>query len=140
MKNLNILKNSGNEKQGQIIEICEIHKFDASGVYMLIFSVDTDQACQFGMFVNNVLDSTAVVGKNSGAGQMVLRHTVELRDGDIVSIRNHMSAMGPVTIPLNQGGLVTGLNTECVLLSVLAISLATHYSGVSPDSKLSSKL
>jgi hypothetical protein len=36
MKNLNILKNSGNEKQGQIIEICEIHKFDASVDYVYI--------------------------------------------------------------------------------------------------------
>ena len=86
-----------------------------AGVYLFVFVVETAQACQFTVFINGVPEQTTTAGINKGANTLQLRQIIELKVGDIVTIRNHTSANGTVVISQNAGGVLTGVNTQLIL-------------------------
>ena len=89
-----------------------------NGVYFIVFIVDTVQACQFAIFVNDVIVPSSIAGKNAGAGQLPIHQLLELRKNDVISCRNFQSAIGAVEVTVNAGGSQPGTNTELVIVKV----------------------
>lgn len=85
------------------------------GLYVLVFSANTQQAVQMAVFVNDVLIPSSVVGKNSGAAQLIIREFLYLNKDDHITVRNFNSAIGTIDIDPNIGGTIAGTNTEIVL-------------------------
>ena len=88
------------------------------GIYVFVFIVNTAQACQFTLFVNGIPDQTTTGGINKGANVLQLRQQVELKAGDVVSVKNHVSAAGTITISQNAGGSLAGNNVELIVSRV----------------------
>lgn len=93
-------------------------KVQKAGVYLFVFVVSTNQACQFTIFVNGVPDTTTTAGINKGANVLQLRQEIELKVGDIVTVVNHTSATGNVKITSNVGGLLPGINAQLLLTKI----------------------
>ena len=93
-------------------------KIKVDGVYLFTFMVETAQACQFTVFVNGVPDQTTTGGVNKGANVLQLKQEIQLKVGDVVSIRNHVSAAGTITVSQSAGGVLVGVNTILILYRV----------------------
>lgn len=74
------------------------------GVYKLFFMTNTNTAGQFAVSVNGVPVETTTQGTSKGANQMSIRAILELKQNDIISIKNHTSANGSVIISEHAGG------------------------------------
>jgi hypothetical protein len=99
-----------------------------AGIYIFVFCVNTSQACQFTVFINGIPDQTTTAGINKGANVLQLRQEIELKVGDIVTIRNHTSATGTVKITQNPGGTLTGINAQLILTRIsLPLSLQENF-------------
>lgn len=85
------------------------------GIYVFVFIVNTSQACQFTLFVNGVPNQSTTAGINKGANVLQLRQQLELKAGDVVNIKNHVSAVGAITISQNAGGTLTGTDVELII-------------------------
>jgi hypothetical protein len=85
------------------------------GIYVFVFIVNTSQACQFTLFVNGVPNQTTTAGINKGANILQLRQQLELKAGDVISVKNHISSAGTITISQNAGGTLTGTNVELIV-------------------------
>ena len=85
------------------------------GIYLLVFAGTTTQACQFTIFVNGIPNQTTTAGINKGANVLHLRQELELKAGDVVSVKNHVSATGTITISNNAGGISSGLNAQLII-------------------------
>ena len=96
-----------------------------SGVYILFFSSQTENASQFTVFVNGVSVPTTCVGTNSGAGQVVSRHMIRLEKNDNVVIRNYISTANSVTLNLYSGGTQPGNDA-----TILLMKIAPHHAPV----------
>ena len=70
-------------------------------IYVFVFIVNTSQACQFTLFVNGVPNQTTTAGINKGANILQLRQQLELKAGDVISVKNHISSAGTITISQN---------------------------------------
>lgn len=86
------------------------------GVYFFCVVLQSSQSCQFSVFVNGVQVASTTTGINKGASVLHMRQLIELKAGNVVSIVNHASAGGTVTISQNSGGTLTGVNAEFILL------------------------
>jgi hypothetical protein len=80
------------------------------GIYKIYFQLTTQTACQFAVTVNGVANETTTVGINKGSGQLTNRSLLALKKGDVLTLRNHSSNVGAVTITTNAGGLATSVN------------------------------
>lgn len=76
------------------------------GVYILFFISTDNEAAQFTIFVNGAPRELTTIGNNSGAGQLISRHMLELKKDDNLVVRNYLSESGAVT----QSELVGGFN------------------------------
>ena len=85
------------------------------GIYVFVFIVNTTQACQFTLFVNGVPNQSTTAGINKGANVLQLRQQLELKAGDVVNVKNHVSAAGTITISQNAGGSLPGNNVEFIV-------------------------
>ena len=88
------------------------------GVYILFFVIDSNQASQFAYFVNGEEMPLTRYGNNSGAGQLVLRTMLKLKENDSVVIRNSRSAIATVSTDLYVGGLLAGNNLTYVMMKI----------------------
>ena len=61
------------------------------GLYFFAYNIQFDQPCQLAVFINNIIDNTAVAGNNSGATTTVGQQLLRLNAGDKVDIRNWKS-------------------------------------------------
>lgn len=86
------------------------------GMYFFAILLESSQSCQFTIFVNGSPVASTTTGINKGASVLQLRQLIELKAGDIVSVRNYTSASGAVTIQQNPGGSLIGIDTEFILL------------------------
>jgi hypothetical protein len=89
-----------------------------SGVYMVFFVINTDQASQFCLFVNGIDRPLYRGGNNSGAGQLVLRSMISLEKNDTLMMRNSISSAPMVTSNLYVGGLNAGNDNTFLLLKI----------------------
>ena len=86
------------------------------GMYFFAVILESVQSCQFTIFVNGSPVTSTTTGINKGASVLQLRQLIELKAGDVVSVRNYTSASGAVTIQQSAGGTLTGINAEFILL------------------------
>jgi hypothetical protein len=89
-----------------------------SGVYSMEFTIGTNKASQFTVFVNGSPITSTTAGINQGAGQLLLRQTLPLNKDDIVSVRNYTSAIGDVLVSANAGGFEVGTDAVFVLYKI----------------------
>jgi len=91
-----------------------------SGMYILAFQIGTTKASQWAIFINGIANNTTTGGINKGAGQLLLLHLLSLNEKDVISIRNHTSAVGSVDIAQNAGGKETG-NDAILIIQRISI-------------------
>jgi hypothetical protein len=89
-----------------------------AGLYIFNFIIESAQACQFTAFVNGVATDTTTVGKNSGAGILVMGNILFLKNGDNLSFRNWASSIGSITSNNSPGGTVSGTNASVMLYRI----------------------
>lgn len=85
-----------------------------SGVYVFFVCINTDNSAQFTFFVNGIAIPTTCIGTNSGAGQLVSRHMLQLNKNDGVVIRNYTSNVPSVYVNIGMGGLQLGNSVVAV--------------------------
>ena len=89
-----------------------------SGIYIIFFVINCDQASQFCLFINGIESPLYRGGNNSGAGQLVLRSMSALQKNDSVMIRNSISSAPMLTSKVNVGGFQTGTSNTFLLLKI----------------------
>jgi hypothetical protein len=94
------------------IQGTEPFRIDEDGIYDVFADVITNEPAQFTMFVNGTPDLTTVAGRDSGSGRCLLRQFVELRRGDLITIRNFESHSGTINTSINAGGELVGQNSQ----------------------------
>lgn len=97
-----------------------------SGIYIIFFIANTDQASQFTVFINGIENFLTTTGNNAGSGQTLFRSMIELTENDTVLIRNWKSASPALDLPLNVGGIQLGNNLTFLLIKIAA-PLNTEY-------------
>ena len=94
------------------------------GIYALFFVALDDESSQFTVFVNGTIRELTTVGTNSGAGQLVSRHLIDLRKDDCILIRNYISSSAAVTANQFAGGLLPGNDLTFKLFKVAPLNVA----------------
>lgn len=90
-------------------------KIKKDGIYDFLFLVESSRASQFTVFVNGVPNLTTTSGISKGANQLYMRNILALNAGDVLSIRNHISAAGDVLITQESGGQLPGVNAVFII-------------------------
>ena len=88
------------------------------GVYILFYVGSVDTAAQFTIFVNGEMIINTCIGTNSGAGQVVARHMLNLKKDDQVVIRNYITAGSAISSLIYSGGLQVGNSSSFVMLKI----------------------
>ena len=75
-------------------------------MYLLNYSLETNEPAQFAVYVNNVVQPDTVTGTNAGSGSLVSNSILKLKKNDSVTVRNYTSSVigGAVTIIQFAGG------------------------------------
>jgi hypothetical protein len=92
-----------------------------SGVYIVFFVCNTDSSAQFTFFVNGLPNPFTCVGSNSGAGQVISRHMIELKKDDYIIVRNYESSNGTVKSQLYDGGILPGNNLTFLMTKIAVL-------------------
>ena len=99
-------------------------RFDApfvvrkSGIYLLFFIICVQQPCQFTLFINGIPNIISTTGNNAGAGQTIFRQIYSLNKDDTLIMRNYESTANSLILPVNVGGLLSGINTTFLLMKI----------------------
>jgi hypothetical protein len=91
------------------------------GIYDVFVDSVTDQAAQYTIFVNKVPDLTTTTGNSSGAGRCIIRQFMKLCKGDVLTINNWKSVVGPVTTSLNPGSIDVSVDVTLLLFKLSPI-------------------
>lgn len=92
------------------------------GYYVISFMVDTNESCQFTVFVNEEAVASTTAGNNAGAGQFISSWILPLRKNDSVNVRNYQSAIGALTIPAQVGGSQMNVNMDVKLFKIAPLN------------------
>jgi hypothetical protein len=92
-----------------------------SGVYIAFFVCNTDSSSQFTFFINGIAEPKTCVGSNSGAGQVISRHMIQLKKDDYILVRNYESTAATIKSQLYDGGLLPGNNLTFLLAKIAAL-------------------
>ena len=88
------------------------------GVYKVFFLATTPTPAQFAFAVNGNPIHNTTQGSSKGAGQITIRSLLELKQGDVVSVLNHVSANGSITINSNAGGSMNNIATILTIFKI----------------------
>jgi hypothetical protein len=88
------------------------------GVYILFFISTDNEAAQFTIFVNGIFKPLTTIGNNSGAGQLISRHMLELKKDDAIVVRNYLSESGAVSQSERVGGFNTISDTTFLIMKI----------------------
>jgi hypothetical protein len=92
-----------------------------NGIYQVVFLANTNTAAQFTFYVNGNPIVETTQGINKGSGQATIRSLLELKQNDILTVRNHTSANGSIVISEHAGGNKLNVNTLCQLIKLAPI-------------------
>jgi hypothetical protein len=109
------------------------------GVYTFVFVAETNEAAQFGLFINGLPIFSAISGSNTGAGQFIMRQIETLQKNDRITIRNFDSAIGTITLNPESGGIVAGTNCELVIQKIASLPNDNYGDSDSEDEKISKR-
>jgi len=93
----------------------------SSGVYIVFFCANTDQAAQYTLFINGIAYMPSTTGTNAGAGQTIFRQLVKLNKDDTLIMRNYSSTSASLTSQMNVGGVQPGNNNVFLVVKVAAL-------------------
>lgn len=93
-------------------------KVKEAGIYEVVFFTETVTASQFAVAINGVAFAPSITGANRGSSVVVIRDILTLNAGDMVSITNHISSAGAVTIVPAPGGSAVGNSASFVLVKL----------------------
>ena len=96
----------------------EMH-IEQSGEYDFYVDIIGNTPSQYTVFVNGNPVNNSISGGDSGSNRTVLRQIVKLYKGDIVTIRNWQSRLGPIVLSGIAGGFFVN---SCATLSVYKLS------------------
>jgi hypothetical protein len=112
------------------------------GVYKIFFLVTTNTAAQFTICVNGVPVDSTTQGTNKGAGQLTVRTLLELKQNDIITVKNYISANGAVVVSEKAGGVNNTISTVLCIFKIANIvkptikpvdcKISEHYKCVYP--------
>jgi hypothetical protein len=88
------------------------------GAYQILFLIESSTSIQMTLFVNGVPIPTTTIGINKGANQLYLHQIMAFKNGDLISLRNHSSNVGPVTISQIAGSSITGINAVFLITRI----------------------
>jgi hypothetical protein len=88
------------------------------GIYIAFFVGAVDSACQFTFFVDGVLRPLTCVGTNSGAGQVVSRHMIDLKKNSHVVVRSYISTANSFKSNLYTGGSDPGNDLTFLMMKI----------------------
>ena len=88
------------------------------GVYIVHCDMIFDQPAQICLYINGVEEMSAIAGRDSGGGKILLNQILALKVGDELEIRNDASYAGTLTTTINAGGIEVGLNAQFLLLKL----------------------
>jgi hypothetical protein len=97
-------------------------RVEEDGIYDLFADVITNEPAQIAVFVNGTPDLTTVSGRDSGASRTLLRQFIELRRGDLISVRNFESHIGTINTTINAGGELVGQNAQFMLFKLTPLA------------------
>jgi hypothetical protein len=110
---LNVNKVSWTPLQPERVTIME------DGVYKVYFLADVVRASQVTICVNNVPVDYTTQGVNRGSSQLSIWTLLELKKDDYITVRNHSSANGAISVFENAGGTK---NSSVVQLQLFKLS------------------
>ena len=105
---------ASNPDQIQILE---------DGIYKVFFVGNTSTAVQFTLCVNGVPYDPSTQGSDKGASQISTRTLLELRKGDNLTVKNHTSTNGQITITTNAGGFQQNVNVLCTIFKIAPLTI-----------------
>jgi hypothetical protein len=108
----NLTWNAGNGSQVVIQQ---------DGIYKVFFFANTVTAGQFAFAVNGIPYELSTQGSNRGAGQITIRTLLELKTGDVLTVKNHTSANGFVALSANNGGPQVSVNAILTVFKLAPI-------------------
>lgn len=88
------------------------------GVYQILFLIESATSIQMALFQNGTPQASTIIGINKGANQLYLHQIMSFKKGDVISLRNHSSNVGAVTISQIAGNSITGINAIFILTRV----------------------
>ena len=88
------------------------------GVYKVFFLANTTTAAQLAFFVNGIAIESSTEGINTGSAQVSLRALLELKNGDMLTVRNHTSANGSIEISEKTGGKQNDVDTILTVIKI----------------------
>jgi hypothetical protein len=97
------------------------------GVYIAFFVGSVDTAAQFTVFLNGTMQPNTCIGTNSGAGQVVARYMLELKQDDQILVRNYITTSNSLNSIVNAGGTQTGNSASFVLLKIAPLHKPKFY-------------
>lgn len=100
-------------------------KIQEDGVYKIFFVANTNTAAQLALAINGVPSETTIQGTNKGATQLSIRTLRELKCGDLLTIRNHTSAVGPVILSAFAGGKQNTISAAFIIIKVAPLDKPT---------------
>lgn len=101
-------------------------KVPQDGVYVVVFLCESTKSSQFAIFTNNTVESTSIVGINKGANQMYIHQNMPFKKGDLISVVNHSSNAGTVTLSETAGGVLQGTNALLLIYRIAPLPCATN--------------
>lgn len=89
-----------------------------NGIYTFAFLAEPDKPSQFTFFINGAPVTSTTQGSNKGASFLMLRQQLELKAGDKVEVRNHISTAGTVTLTPTPGGSAMGQSALLLIYKI----------------------
>ena len=90
-------------------------KIEEDGVYNVYFQLNTQTAVQLAVTVNGIPDENTTQGINKGSGQITGRSLLNLKKGDVLTLRNHSADVGEIEITHYAGGLAMCISAMLML-------------------------
>jgi len=88
-----------------------------SGIFVVFFEINTAEAAQFSVEVNAIIQPYAIISSNSGAGQILVRAFLKLKENDNVVVRNNFSGVS-INSDINDGGTNTGNSSTITIFKI----------------------
>lgn len=93
--------------------------FNQAGTYRIDFSLSATARNEFALFVNNVVNASAIYGSGDVFQQNSGQVIITVLAGDFITIRNHTSLLGTITLQTLAGGTAINVNAS-ILIQQLA--------------------
>ena len=96
------------------------------GVYKVFFYANVGLPSQMCITLNNVPIDYTIQGTNKGASYISIRTLLELRKGDVLTVRNHTSFNGSITLTAHNGGSELDVSSILTIFKIAPLCKPDH--------------